>query len=67
MICNDLKYHLQTTYHIQNSEDNQVYDFGFYLIDKILSQTGKSLNQFRDMFQVIGRWEEIVGNRFVGE
>ena len=49
MICNDLKYHLQTTYHVQNPEDDQVYDFSLYLIDKILNQGGKSLDQFRDI------------------
>ena len=54
MICDDLKYRLQTTYHIQNSEDDQVYDFGLYLIDKILNQAGKSLDQFRDMPQITG-------------
>ena len=67
MFCDDLKYHLQTTYHIQNSEDDQVYDFGLYLIDKILNQAGKSLDQFRDMPQVTGHWEEIVRNQFVTE
>ena len=54
VIRDDLKYRLQTTYHIQNPEDDQTYDFGPYLIDKILNQTGKSLDQFRDMPQVTG-------------
>ena len=54
VICNDLKYCLQTTYHIQNPEDDQVYDFGLYLIDKILNQAGKFLDHFRDMPQVTG-------------
>ena len=62
VICNDLKYCLQTTYHIQNPEDDQVYDFGLYPIDKILNQAGTSLDQFRDMPQITGHWEEIVGN-----
>ena len=43
------------------------YDFGLYLIDKILNQAGKSLDQFRDMPQVTGHWEEIVRNWFVAE
>ena len=38
VICDDLKHHLQTTYHIQNPEDDQVYNFGLYLIDKILNR-----------------------------
>ena len=38
VIYDDLKYRLQTTYHIQNPEDDQVYDFDLYLIDKILNQ-----------------------------
>ena len=67
MICDNLKYCLQTTYHIQNPEDDQVHDFGIYLIDKILNQAGKSLDQFRDMPQITGYWEEIVGNQFVAE
>ena len=67
VICDNLKYHLQTTYHIKNPEDDQVYDFGIYLIDKILNQAGKCLDQFRDLPQITGHWAEIVGNQFVTE
>ena len=62
VIYDDLEYHLQITYHIQNPEDDQVYNFGLYLIYKILNQAGKSLDQFIDMPQVTDHWEEIVRN-----
>jgi hypothetical protein len=67
LICDDLKHHLQTRYHMQSPPNDQVHDFGLYLIDKILNQSGKSLDQSRDMPQVTGRWEEMVGNRFLEE
>jgi hypothetical protein len=38
LICDDLKHRLQTRYHMQSPEDDQVNDFGLYLIDKILTR-----------------------------
>ena len=36
-------------------------------MDKILNQAGKALADFRDMPQVTGDWEQLVGNRFIAE
>ena len=36
-------------------------------MDKILNQAGKALADFRDMPQVTGNWEQLVGTRFIAE
>ena len=57
----------QTRHHLANPDDEQVYNFGLFLMDKILNQAGKALTDFRDMPQVTGDWEQLVGNRFIAE
>ena len=66
-ICDDLECRLHITYRIRSPSDDQVHDYGLFLIDKILNNAGKSLDQFRDMPQVTGSWDDLVGNRFVAE
>jgi len=66
-ICDDLQYQLEHRHGIQDHVQDQVYDFGLFLINKILVQAGRSLDQFQDMPQIIGHWEDIVGNHFIAE
>ena len=66
-ICDDLRNQLRTRHHIQDPTDDQVHDFGLFLLDKILNQAGKSLAQFRDMPQFTGPWQQIEGNPFIAE
>ena len=66
-ICDDLERRLRITYRIRSPSDDQVHDYGLFLIDKILNNAGKSLDQFRDMPQATGSWDDLVGNRFVAE
>ena len=66
-ICDDLECRLHITYRIQSPSDDQVHDYSLFLIDKILNNAGKSLDQFRDMPQVTGSWDDLVSNCFVAE
>jgi hypothetical protein len=65
-IC-DLAHRLQTRHGMPDPTDDQVYDFGLYLIDQILHKNGHSLSDFQDIPQVTGHWDEVVGNRLVAE
>ena len=42
-ICDDLRHRLITTNQIPDPTEDQVYDYGLYLIDQILHQSGKDL------------------------
>jgi hypothetical protein len=42
-ICNDLSYQLQHHAHILEPSKEQIQDYGLYLIDRLLSHTGKRL------------------------
>jgi len=66
-ICDDLHYHLQHQRGIQNPTEHQVYDFGLFLIDKIIYHAGKSLKDLQDMPHFTGDWEDIRGNHLVAE
>ena len=48
-ICDDLAYYLTTRYDIPEPTDDQVYDFGLFLCDKILLQSGKTLSDFVEL------------------
>ena len=45
----------------------QVQDYGLFLIDKLLSQSGKSLQDCGCMPRIEGNWEEVFGNRLIVE
>jgi len=66
-ICNDLHYHLQHQHRVQHPTEHQVYNFGLFLIDKIMHAAGKSLKDLWDMPYFTGDWEEIIGNCLVAE
>ena len=50
-----------------NPTEYQVYNFGLFLIDKIMHAAGKSLKDLWDMPYFTGDWEEIIGNCLVAE
>jgi PIF1-like helicase len=66
-ICDDIRHQLQTRHNIQDPEDDQVYDFGLFLLGKNLLQAGRSLTLCPDMPLFTGEWEVVVGNRFMAE
>src|SRR5580698_4490331 len=62
-ICDDLKYQLQN--HVFYNGDmepteEQIQDYGLYLIDQLLSKSGKRLADWDSMPQVVGNWRDIL-------
>jgi hypothetical protein len=66
-ICDDLKNCLQHHAGIAEPTDAQVQDYGLYLIDKLLSQTGKRLQEWDCMPQIEGNWGQLFGNHLILE
>ena len=62
-----LKYHLRHHAGIAEPTDAQVQDYGLFLIDKLLSQTGKRLQDWACMPHIEGNWEEVFGNWLIME
>ena len=67
-ICDDLRYQLQyNNIHI-NPTDDDVQDYGLYLIDHLLLASGKSLSKdWPYMPQVTQNWEADLGNCLTAE
>jgi hypothetical protein len=67
-ICDDLRYQLQHNNIRINPTDEDVQDYGLYLINKLLLVAGKSLSQnWPYMPQVTQNWEAELGNRLIQE
>ena len=65
-ICDDLQAKLTILGYVDPSDD-QVYDYGLYLINKILMQSGRQLNNFPPMPLPQGEWELFEGNFLLQE
>jgi primosomal protein N' len=65
-ICDDLKRRLQQMGH-ENPTEEEVYDYGLYLIDLDLRKKGKSLEQCPPMPLPVGNWAQLHGNRLIAE
>src|SRR5258707_10312514 len=61
-ICDDLKHH--PIFHNRDPEptEEEIHDYGLYLIDQLLSQSGKRLQDWDSMPQVIGDWGAALQN-----
>ena len=62
-ICDDLKHQLQNhVFQNQNMEptEEQIQDYGLYLIDQLLGKSGKRLQDWDSMPQVVGNWRDIL-------
>jgi len=65
-ICDDLAYILRNK-GFENPTEEQVYDYGLYLIDKSLREVGKSLDNFPPMPKPTGDWAVMEGNHLIAE
>ena len=66
-ICDDLEHKIRTMFDISNPSQDQIEDYGIYLLDQLLHESGKSLVDFPPMPQPIENWNPIVGNRLLFE
>ena len=66
-ICDDLAHKIRTLFAIVNPTEAQIEDYGLYLLNQLLQESGKSLTDFPPMPQPIRNWSMIVGNRLIWE
>jgi hypothetical protein len=65
-ICDDLRYRLRTL-GINNACDEDVYDYGLYMIDHILHESGHSLGDWPSMPTLRQHWEQYTINDMIAE
>ncbi|XP_026400640.1 uncharacterized protein LOC113296553 [Papaver somniferum] len=61
-ICDDLPHAMKRLFNIQNPTTEQTLDYGLYLVDKLLRESGKKLEDYRPMPTPKENWGKIVGN-----
>ncbi|KAG5549105.1 hypothetical protein RHGRI_014469 [Rhododendron griersonianum] len=66
-ICDDIAHKIRTCFPIPNPSDAQIEDYGLYLLDQMLQESGRTLSDFPPMPQPTGNWSAVVGNRLVLE
>jgi hypothetical protein len=66
-ICDDLSQVLQRKYHILHPSQEEVYDYGLYLLNKILARSGKSLQDFTGMPIPQRDWDATANNPLLAE
>jgi hypothetical protein len=69
-ICDNIRHMLQTYANISGLSNAQIQDYGLYLIDKLLAQTGRRLQQWAGPAgspQVVDNWGGILGNALILE
>ncbi|KAG5550493.1 hypothetical protein RHGRI_015459 [Rhododendron griersonianum] len=64
-ICDDLAHKIRTLFAIPNPTEGQIEDYGLYLLNQMLGETGKSLHDFPPMPQPIENWSTVAGNRLI--
>ena len=66
-ICDDLARQLTRLHIRENPTPEEVRDYGLYLIEQLLSPSGKALKDFQGMPQVTGNWEANLHNRLIAK
>ena len=66
-ICDDLACQLARLHIRENPTPEEIRDYGLYLIEQLLSPSGKSLKDFQGMPEVTGNWEANLHNWLIAE
>ena len=66
-ICDDLRYALHNGNIRRDPTEDQIYDYGLYLIDRILQSSNKSLRDWPTLPQPIEDWTAAFGNPLIAE
>ncbi|GLB44068.1 putative helitron helicase-like domain at N-terminus [Lyophyllum shimeji] len=66
-ICNDLRYRLEHDNIRVNPSDEDVIDYGLFLIDQLLQSSRRSLKDWPSMPQVTQNWNERIANHLIAE
>jgi hypothetical protein len=65
-ICDDLSYRLRSL-GVNNTSNHDVYDYGLYIINNILRESGHSLSDWPSMPQLQRRWDQYSENEMIAE
>ena len=65
-ICDDLLYHL-CSLGVSNTTENEIYDYGLYIIDNILHESGHSLSDWPSIPSLQWQWEQYSVNEKIAE
>jgi hypothetical protein len=69
-ICDDLEYRIRQVreWGIQNPSDEEVWDYGLYLIEgDLLRTTGNTLSHYKSMPSSVRQWIQVRGNCLIAE
>ena len=66
-ICDDLRHALQAKNIILSPTEEQVFDYGLYLIDVLLGNKNRSLQDWPAMPLPQHNWQAVVENRLIAE
>ncbi|KAG5529311.1 hypothetical protein RHGRI_029871 [Rhododendron griersonianum] len=66
-ICDDLGHKIRTLFSILNPTEAQIEDYGLFLLNQLLQESGKSLLDFPPMQQPNANSSEVTSNRFIIE
>ena len=66
-ICDDLRHALHSKNIILDPTEEQVFDYGLYLIDVLLCNKNRSLQDWPAMPLPQHNWQAVVGNRLIAE
>jgi hypothetical protein len=66
-ICDDLRHALQRRNLRVNPTEEEVFDYGLYLIDRILQVSNQSLREWPMLPYPVGNWAELIGNPLIRE
>jgi hypothetical protein len=65
-ICDDLEYRLRVV-GFENPTEEQIYDYGLFLLDNLLHESGRSLKEWPTMPQPQHRWQDHFANPLIVE
>lgn len=65
-ICDDLEYRIRAM-GIDNPTEDSIYDYGLFLLDKLLQESGRSLKDFPSMPSVQLEWESRMFNSLIAD
>lgn len=65
-LCDDLSYRLRNL-GVNNVSNNDIYDYGLYIIDNILQESGHNLGDWPSMPTLQHQWEQYSTNEMIAE
>ncbi|CAG8766517.1 10439_t:CDS:1, partial [Acaulospora morrowiae] len=66
-ICDNLQYRLCKKHTIDKPTDEQIFDFGLFLLDELLYQSNQSFSMFLSISLWMHNWEDYNGNYIIVE